>query len=125
MEPSGDETLTSEMVANVVRKFYDKAFFDPMIGHFFFNLDHDYLIKMQTQFTLNMLGVEKNSYEGKPLKNAHSRLPLTNVHFNRRQVLMKEVLAESSVSLKIQEYWLNLEERLRPVIVNSLTNCRK
>lgn len=117
--------LTSDLVKDIVRKFYDRAFLDPMISHFFFNLDHEYLIRMQTQFTLNMLGVEKKPYEGKPLKHAHSRLPLTNVHFNRRQVLMKEVLEESGISQQLQKTWIQLEERLRPVIVNSLTNCRK
>jgi len=109
----------------VIREFYTRAFRDPLIGHFFFHKDHETLIRQQTTFTLNMLGLEGPAYQGKNLKTAHSELPLTNVHFNRRRVLLREVLDGSALSEDIKNTWLEKEERLRPLIVNSLTNCKK
>ena len=109
---------------NVIKEFYERAFADPIIGHFFFNKDHTHLIRQQTLFTLNMMGYEGFEYQGKPLKKAHSALPLTNVHFNRRKVLLQEVLAASPVPEATRDRWLTLEEKLRPLIVNSQTNCR-
>lgn len=106
-----------EIIRDVIREFYQRAFADGIISHFFFGKNHDDLVRMQSHFTLNMLGYHKNPYPGRSLRQVHASLPLSDVHFDRRRVILENVLSESSLPLSVQLKWLSLEERLRPQIV--------
>ena len=125
MSKSIYQQIGKEQISKVIHTFYERAFIDPLIGHFFFKHSHDDLVEKQITFSSKLLGAESIEYTGKPLTVAHNRMPLTNVHFNRRQTLMKEVLEEAEIDEKAVEGWLAAEERLRNLIVNSLTNCKK
>ena len=119
------EGVGEQKLLEVITAFYDKAFKDPMICHFFFGKNQAHLTKRQISFSSVMLGSKNHSYTGKPLKKAHSGLPLKNPHFDRRQVLMRETLSEHGVCMEIAKKWLELEENLRPLIVNTVVGCKK
>ena len=71
---------------------------------------------MQSYFAIAMLGGPK-LYKGKPLKSAHMKLPLKHAHFDRRQVIMREVLEDLDLEKSLVDEWMKLEEGLRPLVV--------
>lgn len=105
-------------IEKIVRSFYERAFFDGIIGHFFFGRDHEELIAQQTTFTIALLGGPP-CYKGKPIAAVHKSLGINHAHFGRRQVIMREVLNDYKVPADIIAAWLELEERLRPLITGS------
>ncbi len=111
------EEIGEEKIAIVIEKFYDKAFSDGIIGHFFFNKSKSELIRKQTDFASAMLGSKKHTYTGRPIKTIHHALPLRHPHFDRRQKILEETLYEQEVVSEHAEKWLALEERLRSQIV--------
>lgn len=119
------QSIGLEFISQAIGEFYVRAFRDPIISHFFFHHDRQDLTQKQITFAAAMLGAREITYKGKPLLQAHARLPLTAVHFNRRQVLMAEVLADLGLDPRLQEQWLALEERLRPLIVNTKGRCNE
>jgi truncated hemoglobin YjbI len=110
------EKLGDDAIEKIVRSFYERAFFDGIIGHFFFEKDHNELVAKQTAFATSMLG-GPSEYRGKPLAPVHKNLRINSAHFGRRQMLMKEILEEHNVPPEISGAWLEMEERLRPLIV--------
>lgn len=117
------EKIGPAQIENVITEFYRRAFADVMIGHFFFHHDRETITKGQIAFATAMLGGPR-LYQGKPLETLHHPLPIRPPHFARRQVLMREVLAEAGVEESLARAWLALEERLKPLIVKSLASCR-
>lgn len=111
------DQISAPFVARAVQEFYDRAFEDPIIGHFFFHKDKAHLVAQQTIFVSRMLGSEDHSYTGKPLREIHFPLAIRRPHFDRRQMLMREVLTELQLSPNLAEQWLALENRLRSQIV--------
>lgn len=110
------ESLGQDKIPEIVRSFYERAFFDGIIGHFFIHHDHQSLIEKQTNFTVAMLG-GPTTYNGRPLAPIHKNLKIKPAHFGRRQKLMQEVLEEFALPQQVIESWLALEEKLRPLIV--------
>lgn len=105
-------------IAKAVAEFYKRAFVDVLIGHFFFKSDIQHITEQQVTFVSAMLG-GPTQYAGKPLKAAHKPFKIRPVHFNRRQVLMREVLVDMGLEPSLREAWLSIEEQFRQVIVNS------
>ena len=105
-------------IAKAVAEFYKRAFADVLIGHFFFHSDISHITTQQIDFVSAMLGGPAN-YKGKPLKPAHKPFAIRPVHFNRRQVIMREVLTDLGLDPKLRESWLATEEQFRQVIINA------
>lgn len=105
-------------IAKAVAEFYQRAFADVMIGHFFFHSDIDHITEQQIAFVTAMLGGPSN-YQGKPLKPAHKPFQIRLVHFKRRQVLMREVLSDLHLDPHLRDAWLAAEEQFLPIIVNA------
>ena len=122
MSPSLFEQIGHDKLLEVINTFYDKAFLDPIIGHFFFNVDKASLVSKQFAFTSFMLG-GPNLYDGKKLTKAHSKLRINHAHFNRRQVMMKDVLDETDIPKKIKDLWLKKEQAFKKMIVNMHSSC--
>ncbi len=116
------EQIGEEVVADVISRFYDQAFLDPLIGHFFFRIDKEQLITKQIEFSISLLGGPR-SFLDKNLKRVHGALQIRSAHFLRRQMLFKEILQKSSLTVNQQRQWLALENRLKPLIVNSHGTC--
>lgn len=111
------ERLGSETIGLVIQEFYERAFRDPLIGHFFFHSDINHLVKMQTDFAIAMLGGPKN-YKGEALKSAHARFNIRRPHFMRRQKLMEEVLLEQVSDQEAIAIWLAKEQALQPLVIH-------
>lgn len=105
-------------ITKAVAEFYKRAFADVMIGHFFFNSDIHHITEQQIAFVTAMLGGPAN-YQGKPLKLAHKPFQIRLVHFNRRQVLMREVLDDLQLKPELRDAWLAVEDQFRQVIINA------
>ena len=116
------EQIGDELIREAISRFYDRAFSDLFIGFIFSKFDKNHLIEMQILFATAMLGGPKN-YRGKPLKAAHMKLPLKGPHFDRRQVIMREVLEELNLDKKLVDQWMELEEGLRPLIISDKAPC--
>jgi hemoglobin len=104
-------------IERAVAEFYKRAFADVLIGHFFFQSDIHHITNQQIAFVTAMLG-GPSSYQGKPLKLAHKPFIIRPVHFNRRQVIMREVLTEMQLDPTLINGWLALEDQFRQVIIN-------
>ena len=105
-------------ITKAVAEFYQRAFADVMIGHFFFKSDINHITSQQIAFVSAMLG-GPSTYQGKPLKLAHKPFLIRPVHFNRRQVLMREVLTDLGLAQNLADAWLAIEDQFRQVIINA------
>jgi truncated hemoglobin YjbI len=112
------EHIGADFITNAITEFYLRAFNDPIIGHFFFNKNRADITAKQIDFATNLLGGPK-LYKGMPLEKAHVLLNIRKPHFGRRQVLMGEVLTEMGLDERLKTSWLELEEKLRGLIVNN------
>lgn len=108
--------LGIDLIAQAMRLFYDRAFEDPLIQHFFMNSNKEDLIATQITFASALLGGPR-AYQGKPLLKAHEGFSIRTPHFRRRQVLMGEVLDLLAVNESDKRAWLALEESLRPLVM--------
>ncbi len=105
-------------ITKAVAEFYKRAFADVMIGHFFFKSDINHIITQQIAFVTAMLG-GPSTYQGKPLKLAHKPFLIRPVHFNRRQVMMRDVLTDLGLAENLMDAWLAIEDQFRQVIINA------
>lgn len=110
------DRLGEKKLRDVITEFYKRATQDGIIGHFFFNIDHQQLVEKQIAFSKALLGGPSN-YQGKGLRAAHQGISVRPAHFDRRQRIMQAVLQELSVDEEIARQWLALEHRLRPLVV--------
>ena len=110
------DRIGAPVVTAAITRFYERAFVDPIIGHFFFAKDRAEITRLQIDFATNLLGGPRH-YRGRPLGPAHAALDIRPPHFGRRQVLMREVLTELALTDELAEAWLALEEQLRPLIL--------
>ncbi len=111
------ERIGDELIRKAITEFYRRAQNDGIIGHFFFGKDLADITAKQIVFASAMLGGPRK-YQGKPLGLAHKDLILRKPHFDRRQMLMGEVLEELGLAAELKDGWLAMEERLRALIVN-------
>ena len=122
LEKSENRSLYDQIghafITKAVAEFYKRAFADVMIGHFFFKSDINHITTQQIAFVSAMLG-GPSTYQGKPLKHAHKPFLIRPAHFNRRQVLMREVLNDLCLDDELTDAWLATEEHVRHVIINS------
>jgi len=116
------EQIGAETIEKVITEFYIRAFDDGIIGHFFFEKDRLDITRKQIDFAVAMLGGPR-LYSGKPLETAHEALNIRPPHFGRRQVLMANVLREVGVPEPAAAAWLELEERLKPLIFKKVVKA--
>lgn len=117
------EQIGEPLIRHSITEFYRRAETDGIIGHFFFHKDLADIIAKQITFATAMLGGPR-LYKGKPLGPVHAKLDLRGPHFDRRQVLMAAVLSEMGLADHLRNSWMELEERLRPLIVQQKTYSR-
>lgn len=110
------ERIGSDLIEQAITEFYRIAFTDGIIGHFFFDKDQTEITAKQIAFATAMLGGPR-LYQGRPLGPIHRGLRIGRPHFDRRQVLMADVLDELQLAPELKREWLALEEQLRPLIM--------
>ncbi len=118
------DQLGEDLITRVITEFYERAFKDLMIGHFFLHKDQKDLTAKQIAFTRGMLGGPR-LYQGKSLPSAHDSLAIRPPHFGRRSVLMRDVMADLNVPDDLAQAWLKLEEEFKPIILQSRIHSPK
>ncbi len=113
-----------ERVRAVVQALYDRLFVDPIVGFLFEGTDKAHIVEAQVAFTCAFLGGPER-YSGKPLPEAHARLPLLPGHFDRRHWLLAETLRAHAVSAEVQAAWLRIDESLRPSVLAAGEEARE
>ncbi|MBC7661500.1 MAG: group 1 truncated hemoglobin [Chitinophagaceae bacterium] len=117
------DEIGPDRIAVILKNFYERCFEDVMIGHFFFEKNHDELLKHQLNFATGMLGGPV-SYQGRPLAPLHQSLPIRSPHFARRRQILIETMTDFGLAQNLIDGWVALEERLKPLILQDSGNCR-
>ncbi|OQX67289.1 MAG: hypothetical protein B6A08_16045 [Sorangiineae bacterium NIC37A_2] len=110
LERLGGRTRLEELIS----VFIDRVTSDPMIGFLFRNVNKDVLKAREVSFAASHLG--GGPYEGRPLRDAHTRHRIMGGQFNRRLVLLEKTLREFNVPEDIRERWLEHTRALRAEI---------
>ncbi|HZU83628.1 MAG TPA: group 1 truncated hemoglobin [Polyangiaceae bacterium] len=122
--PSAYESIGGEeRVRAVLRSLYDKLFADRMVGFLFEGKDKAHIVEQQVLFTCAFLGGPQR-YAGRPLPEAHAKLPLLPGHFDRRHRLLEQVLLEERVPEDVRRVWLRIDASLRPSVLASAEEAR-
>ncbi|MBU6375077.1 MAG: hypothetical protein KGQ59_03705 [Bdellovibrionales bacterium] len=104
-------------VYDLMLEFYQLMASDVMIGFFFTGRDLDAISRKQAEFILRAMGA-RGSYSGKSPAQAHTHLPpILPGFFDRRAVLLEQVLRSRNLSEAAIQAWLNFEEQFRRAIV--------
>jgi hemoglobin len=111
-------------VRAILQALYDKLFSDPMVGFLFEGKDKAHIVEQQLSFTCRFLGGPQR-YGGKPLPEAHARLPLLPGHFDRRHFLLAQTLDEQRVPEEAKRMWLSIDESLRPSVLGAGDEARE
>ncbi len=117
------DEIGPQKIRRIVEVFYERCLVDPMLAHFFWNSDHSQLVEMQLGFVSGLLGGPK-TYEGRPLTQVHESLRIRPPHFLRRQRILQETMIEEGLAQDMATAWLELETRLRPLILHDQAACR-
>jgi truncated hemoglobin YjbI len=117
------EDIGAERVEKILRTFYLRCFEDVMIGHFFFEKNHEELLKHQLTFTIGMLGGPV-SYQGRALTLVHNPLPIRPPQFARRRMILIETMQDEGLDQGLIESWISLEEKLKSLILKDQSSCQ-
>lgn len=105
-----------EGLQRVVDDFVDRMVRDPMIGFHFRSVDTARLKMLEAQFAAVALGSDE-PYQGRPVRSAHARHPISGGQFSRRKEILRQTLEEHAVPAEVRGAWLDHTERLRSAIV--------
>jgi hemoglobin len=123
--PSHYENAGGEAaIIAVVSSLYDKLFDDPMVGFLFEGKDKKHIVHEQVLFTCAFLGGPQR-YRGKPLPEAHAKLPLLPGHFDRRHRLLEQALRAHAIPEEVCAAWLAIDEALRTSVLASGGEARR
>jgi truncated hemoglobin YjbI len=101
----------------IMRLFYARMSTDLMLGFFFAGHDIHSIADRQSEFLLRAMGVRK-SFSGKAPAEAHGRLPpILPGHFDRRAIILADVLREQAIPAELARAWLDFEAAFRDAIV--------
>jgi hemoglobin len=124
ISPSAYETIGGEgPVRAVLDALYGKLFDDPIVGFLFEGKDKAQIVDAQVALTCAFLG-GPHRYEGRPLPEAHSKLPLLAGHFDRRHWLLAQTLRSQGVPESAAAEWLRIDEGLRSSVLAAGEDAR-
>ena len=111
-------------ITAVIAALYDRLFEDPIVGFLFAGKDKKHIVEEQVLLTCSFLGGPQR-YHGKPLPEAHAKLPLLPGHFDRRHRLLEETLRAHSIPASVCEAWLAIDEGLRSSVLAAGEDARR
>ncbi len=122
-EPSETSPPSLELVRAVTAELVERMARDVMIGFFFAKVDLARLAELECQHAARTLGLEV-TYEGRPLESAHHPRRIFGGQFDRRMVILAEVLARHDVPPAVRAAWLERAraERAR-IVVEGAAEC--
>jgi hemoglobin len=106
------DRVGAERLRAVIEDFYDRVFADVMIGFLFTGKDRARLVDKEYELAARMLGADIR-YTGKPMREAHARVPILGDHFDRRVQLLTNTLADHDVDPEVRDTWLAHTHALR------------
>jgi len=110
-------------IAAVIASLYDQLFEDPIVGFLFAGKDKKHIVEEQVLLTCSFLGGPQR-YRGKPLPEAHAKLPLLPGHFDRRHRLLEQTLRAHAIPESVREAWLAIDEGLRSSVLAAGESAR-
>lgn len=114
--PTLFEQLGGEVaLRQVIDRFIDRVFGDPMIGFFFAQVDKQRIKDKEYEFAAAHLGAPV-TYTGRPISSAHARHSIMGGHFMRRLQILKECMSDFELPVAVQEHWIAHTEKLRPAV---------
>lgn len=114
-----------DVVRRLLLVFYQRMAEDALIGYFFAGKDLAHIADQQAGFILNAAGMTPR-FEGKGPATAHIELPpIYRGHFDRRLVILREVLKENGVPSPVVDRWIAFEEGFRDMIVTEEPKPKK
>lgn len=121
--PSRDEREILALIRTVSEELVAKMADDLMIGFFFAKVDLARLAELEHQHAARTLGFEV-PYEGRPLEAAHFPRRIFGGQFDRRMVILRELLAKHAVPVELRDAWLAHAEAQRDrVVVRGAPDC--
>lgn len=109
------DRIGSEKLRQVITDFYDRVTGDVMIGFLFAGKDKQRLIDKEWELTARLLGADV-AYTGRPMREAHAKVPILGGHFDRRMKILEETLADHEVDPEVRAAWMEHTARLRPQV---------
>jgi truncated hemoglobin YjbI len=98
--------------------FYNALSTDVMVGYFFDGKDLAAIAQQQSAFLWKVGGLSK-SYLGKAPATAHLALPpIWAGHFDRRLLILKDLLEKKGLSLEEIHTWIEVENTFRASIID-------
>jgi hemoglobin len=120
-----EEVGGAQRLRAVVYDFYERVFADPMIGFFFASSDIDEIVDAQVEYVRARLGSEDVEYTGTSIRKAHLEHPILSGHFDRRHQILADTLDDHDVPAHVVDAWLDLEQRLRDLVVRTGAQARE
>ena len=115
--PTGVRTELREMIETIggegvllslLEKFYLRMSEDIIVGFFFDGKDLKKIARLQANFMLAASGLNPN-YAGRSPSTAHIALaPILSGHFDRRLVILRELLNEAGLAPSLIERWIQV-----------------
>lgn len=106
-----------EGLSKILTEFYKRMSHDLLIGFFFDGKDLAPIIAQQKSFLMRAMGAG-NQYLGKSPARAHDKLaPILQGHFDRRLVILREVLKDFKLPAESIDTWVEFEATFRDGIV--------
>jgi hemoglobin len=102
----------------LMRDFYDRLYDDIIIGFLFQPHDKERLIRSQIDYVTAHLGDRSGTYDGATIRKAHTDVPVLPGQFDRRHLILREVLEEHDVPGYVRKAWLELDASLRDFVLN-------
>ena len=101
----------------ILKTFYERMSQDLMLHHFFIGKDLNHIAQMQKRFLMKAMGATP-SYSGLAPADAHKQIPdILKGHFDRRLLLLRQVLEEFKLDADQIEVWIRFENAFRSGIV--------
>ena len=100
----------------LLREFYERLRDDPLVGLHFAGRDLDRIVEGQLGFLRKAFG-DVAEFSGRHPSVAHRALaPILRGQFDRRLVILEQVLAEHGVAPDDRTRWIGVERSMRRVI---------
>ena len=96
----------------IVDRFVDRCFDDVMIGFHFRRASRERVKRFEYEHAAEHLGANV-AYGGRPIREAHGPHAIFGGHFERRLVILGEVLDAHGVPEDVRERWLDVQRALR------------
>jgi hemoglobin len=106
----------------IIDDFLDAVFADPMIGFLFRGKNHARIRAMEQAFAAAHLGGGL-PYDGRSMREAHARSPISSGHFARRREILRHTLVRHGVADDIRERWLAHVDALRAEVVGNFVEA--